>query len=162
MGEARSVDAIRPLFLVILTLDLCEGTGFATFHLPPPLNTVTLGICMDLNPREPWTIDEGAYDLADHCLKTGSSLLILLNAWLDSEKEEDRDEDISTMNYWATLLRPLWYRKGDEPNDEGAELKKAPEDVETVVVVCNRNGIENGKRSENLKFLRTRETSYPL
>ncbi|KAI9433244.1 carbon-nitrogen hydrolase [Lactarius psammicola] len=122
------------------------GPGFATFHLPPPLNTVTLAICMDLNPRSPWTVDGGPYELADHCLKTGSSLLILLNAWLDSEKEEDRDEDISTMNYWATLLRPLWYRKSDEPNDEGAEPKKAPEDVETVVVVCNRSGIENGAK----------------
>ncbi|KAH9047681.1 carbon-nitrogen hydrolase [Lactarius hengduanensis] len=122
------------------------GTGFATFHLPPPLNTVTLAICMDLNPRSSWTIDGGPYELADHCLETGSNLLVLLNAWLDSEKEEDRDEDLSTMNYWATLLRPLWYRKGDEPNDEGAELKKAPEDVETVVVVCNRSGIENGAK----------------
>ncbi|KAH8998451.1 carbon-nitrogen hydrolase [Lactarius akahatsu] len=111
-----------------------DGTGFATFHLPPPLNTVTLAICMDLNPRSSWTIDGGPYELADHCLKTGSNLL------------NDRDEDLSTMNYWATLLRPLWYRKGDEPNDEGAELKKAPEDVETVVVVCNRSGIENGAK----------------
>ncbi|KAI9443336.1 carbon-nitrogen hydrolase [Lactarius indigo] len=57
---------------------------------------------------------EGPYELADHCLTKGSNLLILLNAWLDSEKEEDRDEDLSTMNYWATLLRPLWYRKGEE------------------------------------------------
>ncbi|KAH9080398.1 carbon-nitrogen hydrolase [Lactarius deliciosus] len=122
------------------------GTGFATFHLPPPLNTVTLAICMDLNPRSPWTIDGGPYELAGHCLETGSNLLVLLNAWLDSEKEEDRDEDLSTMNYWATLLRPLWYRKGDEPNDEGTELKKAPEDVETMVVVCNRSGIENGAK----------------
>ena len=138
---------------------LCGGTGFATFHLPPPLNTVTLGICMDLNPRSPWTVEGGPYELADHCLETRSSLLILLNAWLDSENEEDREEDISTMNYWATLLRPLWYRKVDESNNE---VKKAPEDVETVVVVCNRSGIENGKRSNNLKFSRTRKRSYPL
>jgi len=116
------------------------GTGFATFYLPPPLNTVTLAICMDLNPTLPWTADGGPYELADHCLKTGSSLLVLLNAWLDSEQEEDRDEDLSTMNYWASLLRPLWYRKGDEPTDE---LQK---DVETVVVVCNRSGIENGAK----------------
>jgi protein N-terminal amidase len=140
-------------FFFVLTPDLCEGTGFATFHLPPPLNTITLGICMDLNPRSPWTLEGGPYELADHCLETGSSLLILLNAWLDSEKEEDRDEDISTMNYWATLLRPLWYQKVVSSNDEGAELKKTLEDVETVVVVCNRSGIENGKRSNNSKFL---------
>ena len=140
--------------------DLCEGTGFATFHLPPPLNTVTVGICMDLNPRSPWTIEGGPYELADHCLQTGSNLLILLNAWLDSEKEEDIDEDISTMNYWATLLRPMWYQKEVEPNDEGVE--KALEDVETVVVVCNRSGIENGKRSNNPKFLRKGEASYTI
>ena len=113
---------------------------------------------MDLNPRSPWTVEDGPYELADHCLETGSSLLILLNAWLDSENEEDREEDISTMNYWATLLRPLWYRKADGSNDED---KKALEDVETVVVVCNRSGIENGKRFSNLKFSRTRKRSYP-
>ena len=107
---------------------------------------------MDLNPRSPWTLDGGPYELAEHCLKTGSSLLILLNAWLDSEVEEDREEDISTMNYWATLLRPLWYRKDDEPTDE---VKKAPEDVETTVVVCNRSGIENGKWSHKLKLSRS-------
>jgi len=122
------------------------GTGFATFRLPPPLNTVTLGICMDLNPRSSWTVEGGPYELADHCLKTGSSLLILLNAWLDSETAEDKEEDLSTMNYWATLLRPLWYREVREPNDEGAELKNALGDVETVVVVCNRSGVENGTK----------------
>ena len=143
-SQVSLIDQTLPLVLV-LTSDLCEGTGFATFHLPPPLNTVTLGICMDLNPRSPWTVDGGPYELADHCLETESSLLILLNAWLDSETEEDREEDFSTMNYWATMLRPLWHRKVCKPNDEGAGLKKAREEVETVVVVCNRSGIENGK-----------------
>ena len=153
MGEARSV--FDPPLSLIIAADAqisVEGTGFATFNLPPPLNTVTLAICMDLNPRSPWTLDGGPYELAEHCLKTGSSLLILLNAWLDSEVEEDREEDISTMNYWATLLRPLWYRKDDEPTDE---VKKAPEDVETTVVICNRSGIENGKWSHQLKLSRS-------
>jgi protein N-terminal amidase len=153
---------LPPPFVLVLTSDICGGTGFATFHLPPPLNTVTLGICMDLNPRSPWTVEGGPYELADHCLETGSSLLILLNAWLDSETEEDREEDLSTMNDWATMLRPLWYRKVREPNDEGPGLKKAPEDVETMVVVCNRSGIENGKRSNNLKFSGTCGVSYPF
>jgi len=144
--------------LSTLMPDISKGTGFATFHLPPPLNTVTLAICMDLNPRSPWTIDGGPYELADHCLQTGSNLLILLNAWLDSGEEEDRNEDLSTMNYWATLLRPLWYRKGDE----GAGLKEAPEDVETVVVVCNRSGIENGEHFNKLNILGTCEPSYLL
>ncbi|KAI0304305.1 carbon-nitrogen hydrolase [Multifurca ochricompacta] len=123
------------------------GPGFVTFHLPPPLNTVTLGICMDLNPRSPWTLDGGPYELADHCLKTRSNLLILLNAWLDSGEEQDRDKDFSTLNYWTVMLRPLWYQKDNDElnmNSETAEPGKAKEDAETIVVVCNRNGIENG------------------
>jgi len=123
------------------------GPGFATFHLPPPLNTITLGICMDLNPQSlSWTIHGGPYEIADHCMKTRSGLLILLNAWLDSEEEKDMEEDISTMNYWATLLRPLWFRMGNnrEDGEDHAELQNISEDSETIVVICNRNGTENG------------------
>jgi len=141
------------------------GPGFATFHLPPPLNTVTLGICMDLNPQSPWTLDGGPYELADHCLKTGSGLLILLNAWLDSEKEQDMEEDLSTLNYWATMLRPLWYRMSDDGSNGGdAEPQSVSEDTETVVVVCNRSGVENGVTfagSSALLGLR-RSTGRPL
>lgn len=109
---------------------------------------------MDLNPQSPsWTIDGGPYDLAEHCLKTGSGLLVLLNAWLDSEEEKDMEEDISTMNYWATLLRPLWYRMGNNNNnggdgeDDAAEPKNISEGSETIVVICNRSGTENGEHS---------------
>jgi len=130
------------------------GPGFVTFHLPPPLNTVTLAICMDLNPRSPWSFDGGPYELAEHCLKTGSNLLILLNAWLDSEQDQEREEDFSTMNYWATLLRPLWDRVGSttasgSSNDEGSpsEPPREPGDTETVVVICNRSGSENGEQA---------------
>jgi protein N-terminal amidase len=110
---------------------------------------------MDLNPRAPWSIDGGPFELADHCLKTGSGLLVLLNAWLDSEQEQDMEEDFSTLNYWATMLRPLWYRMGDRSN-EGEESEDAglpqsiPEDPETVVVVCNRSGVENGGAFPNI------------
>jgi protein N-terminal amidase len=102
---------------------------------------------MDLNPRSSWTIDGGPYEVADHCLKTGSGLLILLNAWLDSEEERDREEDISTLNYWAMLLRPLWYRMDDGSKAEDADAPERLEDVETAVVVCNRSGVENGEQS---------------
>jgi len=72
-------------------------------------------------------------------------MLILLNAWLDSEEEQDYEVDMSTLNYWATLLRPLWYRKGnEESNGKDSELRGISEDAETVVVVCNRSGVENG------------------
>lgn len=101
---------------------------------------------MDLNPRAPWTIDGGPYELADHCLKTGSGLLILLNAWLDSEREQDMEVDISTLNYWATMLRPLWSRMGEDAEPP----QHASEDAETVVVVCNRSGVENGEAFPNI------------
>jgi protein N-terminal amidase len=108
---------------------------------------------MDLNPRSPWTFDGGPYELANHCLQTGSSLLIMLNAWLDSEKYEDEEEDISTLNYWATLLRPLWYRmgKGPKENEDGHEPPIQSGDTETVVVVCNRSGVENGEHTGKSK-----------
>ncbi|KAH9989730.1 carbon-nitrogen hydrolase [Russula compacta] len=121
-----------------------RGPGFSTFHLPPPLNKVTLAICMDLNPQSPWTIEGGPYEVADHCLKTGSNLLILLNAWLDSEKEQDKEEDFWTMNYWATRLKPLWHQTHNSSDEEHAQLPENSKDVETVVVVCNRSGVENG------------------
>lgn len=120
------------------------GTGFRTLVLPPPLNTVTLGICMDLNVQPPakWTID-GPYEVAEHCIKTRTDTLILLNAWLFSG-DEDEDErfgvgkrDFGTLNYWATRLRPLW---------EGGKLGKdaSTDRKETKVIICNRCGEENG------------------
>ncbi|KAH9988365.1 carbon-nitrogen hydrolase [Russula vinacea] len=95
------------------------GPGFATFHLPAPLNTVTLAICMDLNPRSPsWTIDGGPYELAEHCLKTGSSLLI---CHLASNGNDDGSN------------------RGEEDVAAAAEPpRNISEDTETVVVVCNR------------------------
>jgi protein N-terminal amidase len=113
---------------------------------------------MDLNPRSPsWTFDGGPYELAEHCLKTGSGVLILLNAWLDSEEEKDMEEDISTMNYWATLLRPLWFRMGDNNNRSNGEEDAEPQNSilsaapETIVVICNRSGTENGEDPRSLE-----------
>ncbi|KAI9508869.1 carbon-nitrogen hydrolase [Russula earlei] len=120
------------------------GPGFATFRLPPPLNVVTLAICMDLNPRSPWTPDGGPYELAGHCLETGSGLLVLLNAWLDSGRDPEEEEDASTLDCWATLLRPLWCRMSHDLEGEDAAPPDASEDTETIVVVCNRSGVENG------------------
>ncbi|THH30042.1 hypothetical protein EUX98_g4155 [Antrodiella citrinella] len=116
------------------------GTGFKTLHLPPPLNTVTLGICMDLNAQPPakWTI-EGPYEIADHCKSTGTDTLILLNAWLLSGEQERDGRDWGTLNYWATRLRPLWSKSNRRKKSEAAK-----EGRETKVVICNRCGEENG------------------
>ncbi|KAF4590237.1 Carbon-nitrogen hydrolase [Pleurotus pulmonarius] len=120
------------------------GTGFATIKLPPPLRTVCLGICMDLNAQPPydWTIEEGPYELADHCITHKANLLILLNAWLQSEKgSKDDDTDWSTLNFWAARLRPLWAESDNSVEQPDVD---SPGTQRTVVIACNRSGEENG------------------
>ncbi|KAI0670907.1 carbon-nitrogen hydrolase [Trametes maxima] len=131
------------------------GTGFVTFHLPPPLNTVSLGICMDLNVHPPahWeSIATGPYEVAEYCIAQRTNLLVLLNAWLDpgdaeSTAARDDDDDVGegpewqTVNYWALRLRPLWARH-DSGSTEGERSRQPGEEL--LVVICNRTGTENG------------------
>lgn len=95
---------------------------------------------MDLNPQPPaeWTSAAGPYELADHCVKHKSKLLVLLNAWLDptvadpdaaqddndsegqddaakedeGDGSDDEEPEWSTLNYWSARLRPLWRSNG--------------------------------------------------
>ena len=143
------------------------GTGFTTFHLPPPLNTVSLGICMDLNVQPPatWDFALGPYEVAEYCIAQKTNLLVLLNAWLDSKESREDDTDWRTINYWALRLRPLWAKvveadtkaeaeqhDGSDESDStgehttGSEGRKPGEEL--VVVVCNRCGEENGTFSQ--------------
>ena len=136
------------LFSDLLSHSSSQGTGFATYTLPSPLPTVTLGICMDLNPQIPdWTHAQGPYELADHCISTKSNVLILLCAWLDSQKEVDETHDWSTLNYWATRTRPLWSNGNDsDPSEEEQDTSTSePPSNETLVIICNRTGQENGQ-----------------
>lgn len=115
------------------------GTGFATFNLPPPLNSITLGIGSDLNvprPRE-WTSLEGPYELASRCISDKSNLLILLNAWLELPEEANEDKASTTMNFWAQRLIPLWETREGVAADDGQEVN---------VIICNRTGTETGKK----------------
>lgn len=100
---------------------------------------------MDLNPQTPdWTSAEGPYELADYCIAKKTNVLLLLNAWLDSKEETEEEKDWQTLNYWAARMTPLWtdkvsiHSKMSQNNDPG-------EGQETIVVVCNRVGDENGK-----------------
>ncbi|KAF5340088.1 hypothetical protein D9758_013170 [Tetrapyrgos nigripes] len=162
------------------------GPGFSTFRLrfppyasPSPLSctlTVSVAICMDLNPRTPWiSLREGPYELAEHVMAEKVDILILLNAWLDSNEDPEApfDPDYSTLRYWQQRLRPLWEDPKHEwdPNDpeemDGLCWKKDKDydyeldkgefpgsdwatpshrkKPETVVIVCNRSGTEKGK-----------------
>jgi len=127
------------------------GTGFATFNLPPPLNTIVLGICMDLNVQPPksWDTLDGPYEIADYCLSQQADVLVLLNAWLESFEDDQNDHAWGTLNFWAQRLRPLWVGngqtdvEGDSPStDEGANDSATR--PHTDVIICNRTGEENG------------------
>jgi protein N-terminal amidase len=112
---------------------------------------------MDLNAAPPamWNYPEGPYELADHCLSQNANTLILLNAWLDSGKDENDDHDWHTINFWAARLRPLWVNSatlnnptGDLDDPQGTTLNTngdAQDNALVRVVICNRTGIENSK-----------------
>ena len=125
------------------------GTGFATYQLSHPIHTMALGICMDLNAQPPalWTLEDGPYEIAQHCIDKKVNVLLLLNAWLDSGREPDDAKDWSTLNFWAARLRPLWARS--EEIEEGDEDESTADDYsdgkETIVIVSNRCGSENGE-----------------
>ena len=111
---------------------------------------------MDLNPQIPdWSSAQGPYEIADHCISTKSNLLILLNAWLDSGKALEETHDWSTLSYWAARTRPLWSNGNDEDNgsdSSGEEQDISTADNETVVIICNRTGQENGQTKIFLLF----------
>ena len=48
--------------------------------------------------------------------------------------------DLENMKYWAARLKPLWINPGDDSEDISES-----EGEETLVVICNRVGEENGK-----------------
>ncbi|KDR82967.1 hypothetical protein GALMADRAFT_151975 [Galerina marginata CBS 339.88] len=124
------------------------GDGFSTFNLPSPIHTMSLGICMDLNPQiEEWTSAKGPYEIADYCISKKANVLVLLNAWLDSGAETDEDYDWQTLNYWAARTRPLWTDGKDQPDSpiEDEKHDATQQGDETIVIVCNRSGEENGK-----------------
>ncbi|KAH9847909.1 carbon-nitrogen hydrolase [Lenzites betulinus] len=126
------------------------GPGFVTFHLPPPLGTLTLAICMDLNAQPPaaWTsLRAGPYELAAHCIAQRTRTLVLLNAWLDSREsvpgQSHDDPDWSTVNYWGMRLRPLWARDHARTRGLEDEGERQPGE-ELLVIICNRSGSEKG------------------
>ena len=106
---------------------------------------------MDLNPQIPdWTQSHEPYEIADHCISTKSNILILLNAWLDSKKLPSEVHDWTTLNYWALRTKPLWSNKiesdsSSSPEEEQDTSTSDPRTNETIVIVCNRTGHENGQ-----------------
>jgi protein N-terminal amidase len=112
---------------------------------------------MDLNAQPPavWTLEEGPYEIAQECRMRKSNVLVLLNAWLDSEEDvEDTSADWRTINFWAARLRPLWEEEEREAEVLGDnEEQKETQDHRTTVIICNRTGSENGNVLSTLAVL---------
>lgn len=102
---------------------------------------------MDLNPSPPadWQLETGPYELAEYCQAQSTDVLVLLNAWLEYDYDLDDGPDEPswrTLQYWATRLRPLWHYQHKTDNDFEPLAHH-----ETMVVICNRTGEENGGTS---------------
>ncbi|KIM28328.1 hypothetical protein M408DRAFT_139999 [Serendipita vermifera MAFF 305830] len=120
------------------------GTGFISFpQLPDPISTLSLGICMDLNPG-PTTIELPApCELASFALSNRSRVLVLLCAWLDSGQHPDTKWDLTTIQYWLGRLLPLWSTESEDLSPMN-EYPVPDDHDETIVIICNRTGNERG------------------
>jgi protein N-terminal amidase len=120
------------------------GTGFACFpNLASPLSTLSLGICMDLNPAPEHADWPAPCELASFALANRSRVLVIICAWLQSEGDPNSPWCLTTINYWLARLLPLWNK--DSPDLIPIDDYPAPEDHdETIVVLCNRTGLERG------------------
>jgi len=119
---------------------------------------MSIGICMDLNmfpgTRPPYPLHSDAFELASYCVAKEVKLLVLLDAWLDSSMtgdamEDPEDADWNTLQFWASRLRPLWDKDPSNETSDSEEDSQEDDRVpsggnETIVVVCNRAGEENG------------------
>lgn len=71
------------------------GDGFTVIDLPLPLGKTTIAICNDLNAKSSSTwgsIKDGPYELANYCMRQGTRLLVILNAWESEDEESGNDE----------------------------------------------------------------------
>jgi len=111
-----------------------EGQGFFAAEVPGGLGNVSMGICMDLNPKnfvEPFD----KYEFANHILDSKSDLVLMPMAWLTLQPPSSifdlaQVPDADTLAYWIQRLQPLL--------DNGGQGQSG----ETIFVACNRIGIE--------------------
>lgn len=131
------------------------GSGFKTFTLPDPIGNLSIGICMDLNPFTggAWSYATGPFELASYCKETSSTkkrtrVLVVLCAWLD-QMDDDASHNLHVLDYWMARLKPLWMENSGEAVGTNDEDQVSPSgnsaEDETIVIVCNRCGEENGE-----------------
>ena len=115
---------------------------------------------MDLNPHPPNMDDDPSpvYELAEFAVQKNARILVVLCAWLHSGYPPDSEWDTANIDYWTERVRPLWEWPEISVNHAGTsipplalgpsttrETLEAVEDRETIVVISNRTGIEQGE-----------------
>ena len=116
---------------------------------------------MDLNPQPSNTDDDPPpvyYELAEFAVQKNARILVVLCAWVHSGHSPDSQLDMINTAYWTERVRPLWERPEISVNHAGTSLHppalgpsttretlEAVEDRETIVVISNRTGIEQGE-----------------
>ncbi|PHH73216.1 hypothetical protein CDD80_3948 [Ophiocordyceps camponoti-rufipedis] len=109
-----------------------EGDGGFYDGFIPGLGSVSIGICMDLNPYKfeaPWN----AFEFATHILDSDSNLVIMSMAWSTNEERsifsrQPNEPDMETLMYWVTRMEPLIRSENKH---------------EIIVIFCNRTGTED-------------------
>jgi protein N-terminal amidase len=99
---------------------------FKDFEFDGQSIRMSIGICMDLNPKDfitPFKAFEYAHFLLQHDVR----LVVIPMAWLLPEDEDREMPSLGRVEYWACRLSPL-----------------LTDDTVRTVVVCNRTGDEEG------------------
>ncbi|KAH7879670.1 carbon-nitrogen hydrolase [Lentinula edodes] len=162
--------------------------------------TLGICMDLNAQPPADWKTRGPPYEVAEYALKEDVDVVVMLNAWLDSRvkhyesklsddgevmkkmkadwgKEEENEKDFgdifdwTTVEFWATRLKPLWVQGGASSslrqhdtiqarlsgsNSSAKEQKESKDEEEvqggvcasdrrTIVVICNRTGEEKGQ-----------------
>jgi protein N-terminal amidase len=111
-----------------------EGPGFFSGDVPGDLGRVSMGICMDMNPKQ-FAAPFEKYEFANHIIDSKSDLVLVPMAWLTMQPpssiyDQAQVPDADTLAYWIQRLQPLLDNGGQGRSEE------------TIFVACNRIGIE--------------------
>ncbi|KAK1833260.1 carbon-nitrogen hydrolase, partial [Podospora conica] len=98
----------------------------------PGIGSVSMGICMDINPYKfeaPW--DD--FEFGWHVVDAAANVVILTMAWHTHHdtslfSRRPQEPDLETLVYWVQRLEPLLSAKKEE---------------EVIVIFCNRTGSED-------------------
>lgn len=88
-----------------------EASGDPADAPPRAFVRATLGICMDINPKE-FEASWEAYELAHAAKRHGSGLVLFASAWTNAHPDDDPESatpvnELEVVTYWMRRLAPL-------------------------------------------------------